>query len=154
VDLQRLRCRFGLIAVALALSTVLVGCGHPWRTDQRSGPDPEAVAVVVEVGEWVLPPDAVVVAGSLVDTYALTLAMPPASVDVLLRESRFTAPLEQGTAQFPIGADGSFLVPGPAMWSARQNMPRPPGEDRTDLRLVVVDRSDPDRVLVHLEVWT
>jgi hypothetical protein len=150
VDLQRLRGGFVLVAVAIALSAVVVGSGDPRQTRQRSGPDPEVVATVTEAGEWVLPRDATVIAGSMVDTYALTLAMPPASVDVLLRESRFTVPLEQGTVAFSIGADGSWLVPGPAMWSAWQNLPRRQGE----LRLVVVDRSDPDRAVVHLEVWT
>jgi hypothetical protein len=157
VNLDRLRGRIVLGVVAVVLNAV-VGCGNPWHVQQRSDPDPELVALVAEVGEWVLPPDATAVAASaldsLDDTYALTLVMQPASVDVLLRESRFTAPLQQGDVEFSRGADGSPLVPGPAMWCAHQKVPRPPGKDPTDLRLVVVDRTDPRRVVVHLEVWT
>jgi hypothetical protein len=157
VNLERLRGRIVLGVVAVVLNAV-VGCGNPWHVQQRSDPDPELVALVAEVGEWVLPRDATAVAASLLDslddTYGLTLAMPPASVDALLRESRFTEPLRQGDVEFSRGADGSPLVPGPTMWSAREKVPRPPGEDATDSRLVVVDRSDPDRVVVHVEVWT
>jgi hypothetical protein len=149
-----------LLILMAALDAAIVSCLYPavgWHY-QRSDPDPELMAVVIDVGEWVLPPDATVIAGSLVDsldnTYALTLAMRPASVDVLLRASRFTAPLQQGTVEFLRGADGGRLVPGPTVWPASEGVPRPPGEDRTDLRLVVVDRSDPHRSVVHLEVWT
>jgi hypothetical protein len=144
---MRLACLRGrlVLVVAIVVSIWCAGCSHPWRIHQPSDPDPEVVAVVVEVGQWVLPPDATAVAVEVIDsldnTYSLTLEMPPASVDVLLRESRFTAPLEEASW-------------ANSTWTARQQVPRPPGEDSTDLRLVTVNLADPHRAVVYLQVWT
>jgi hypothetical protein len=149
-----------LLALAsLTTATPVTACGFaPTHVEQRSDPDPELVAEAIRFCELVPPPDAVVTAVTYYfwqdDTFEITVVMPPESVDVLLRDSRFSEPMEPGgTLHGSSPADGSELLDGPAVASAQEQLPGPPARPEPLVRNVVVDRSDPGRAVVHLSCW-
>jgi hypothetical protein len=148
-----------LAAAALVTTISLTGCGHlGTHVEQRSNPDPELVAEAIRFCELMTPPDVVVTAVTYDfwqdDSVGITAVMPPGSVEVLLRDSKFTEPLEPGgTLHGSSPADGSEIPTGPTVTSAQERLPGPPARPEPLTRNVLVDRSDPGQALVHLACW-
>lgn len=147
-----------LVSAALVATMPLTACS--WGCThimQRSDPDPELVAEAIRFCELVTPPDAVATALTYDywqdNLFGITAVIPPASVDVLLRDSRFTQPLEPGRTLYGSMADGSEVPAGPAVASAQQRLPGPPARPWLLTRNVLVDRSDPGQAVVHVECW-
>jgi hypothetical protein len=144
---------------AVAATMSLTACGLPGtHIEQRSDPDPELVAEAILFCELSTPPDVVVTAVTYHfwqdDSFEITAVMPPGSVDALLRDSRFTEPLEPGgTLSGSMPADGSEIPTGPAVTSAQEQLPGPPARPEPLTRNVLVDRSDPGQAVVHLACW-
>jgi hypothetical protein len=98
-----------------------------------------------------VPPDAVATAAHATtwqeDSVGLTAVMPPASVDVLLRDSRVIEPLAPGPAEYRSGPpDGSELPTGPAVTSVTESFP-------DVVRTMLIERSDASRAVVHVVCW-
>jgi hypothetical protein len=148
-----------LAAATLMTAVPVTACGLvPTHVEQRSDPDPELVAEAIRFCELVSPSDVVVTAVTYSfwqdDGFEITAVMPPESVDVLLRDLRFTKPLEPGgTLNGSSPADGSEIPAGPAVASAQERLPGPPARPEPLVRNVLADRSGPGRAAVHLACW-
>lgn len=151
--------RLLLAATAFATTGSLTACGLlGTHLEQRSDPDAELIAEAIRFCELVTPPNVVVTAVTYDfwqdDSFGITAVMPPESVDLLLRDSRFTEPLSPGgTLHGSSPADGSEIPAGPAVASAQEQLPGPPARPEPLTRNVVVDGSDPGQAVVHLACW-
>lgn len=120
--------------------------------------DSATITEALQFGGIVLPPSVQVLGvqhdKGIDQRYRLAIAAVPDSVDVLLSESGFIAPLEADPGPFMAPVDGFDLTSATAV-SATSDTLAPQGErTSTVFRRVAVDRSDPTKPIVHLWLFT
>jgi hypothetical protein len=124
------------LLVAGATGCGIVSCGAP---------PPERIPEHLAGSGIVLTPDAELVGVGYGcwqdDSIYFTIAVPPESVDDLLRASHFEAPMEPLVYPAQVGDGGTLdtVEPGPEVFEARD-----------EARHVVVDYSDPDQPMVYI----
>jgi hypothetical protein len=137
------RCLVALLTPALLMAGA-TGCGIV----SCGAPPPERIPEYLAGSGIVLTPDAELVGVGYGcwqdDSIYFTIAVPPESVDALLRASRIEGPMKPLMYPTQVG-DGRTLdtvEPGPGIFEAR---------DEDAGRHVVVDYSDPDQSVVYID---
>ncbi|MGW1679340.1 hypothetical protein [Saccharopolyspora sp. NPDC002376] len=141
--------RLVLLVMAVVGVIGLSGCSGSGESE------PSAEEVLAFTG-LVVPPGSEVVAfdaeHGIDSRYRLAVAVDPGAVDRLLADSQFNVPLEQGRAatqdplpQTSIGTD---------LASATDELPAGPGRPNEAHRELLLDRSNPDRPVVHVWAFT